>query len=85
MRRDDKQLALAIEAPMRVVHAFGADDQIFAKWGLSDSKVGPAIFEWLRLGAAKPSPALACVGPRRGAQNDTQLSTPRRRVAGTGN
>jgi polar amino acid transport system substrate-binding protein len=45
MRKDNKQLALAIEAAMKVVHASGTYDQIFAKWGLSDSKASPAIFE----------------------------------------
>ena len=45
MRKDRKQLALAIEAAMKVVHASGDYERIFAKWSLSDSKVGPAIFE----------------------------------------
>ena len=45
MRKDEKQLAQAIEAALKVLHANGTYDKIFAKWGMSDSKAKPSIFE----------------------------------------
>jgi polar amino acid transport system substrate-binding protein len=45
LKKDRKQLAQAIEAALNAMHADGSYDRIFAKWGLSDTKATPAIFE----------------------------------------
>lgn len=45
LKKENKQLAQAIEAALQVMHANGTYDRIFAKWGLSDTKASPAIFE----------------------------------------
>jgi polar amino acid transport system substrate-binding protein len=45
LKKENKQLAQAIEAALKVIHANGTYDRIFAKWGLSDTAASPAIFE----------------------------------------
>jgi polar amino acid transport system substrate-binding protein len=45
MKKDNKQLLQAIDAAMKVLHTNGTYDRIFSKWGMSESKAAPGIFE----------------------------------------